>query len=297
MTNKERNAKFAKARQAAARRMTAIQRDTMGELRRLLGQADRDIAALLAGQPSDFALWQLTGIRKSIARAMADLGDGLAGAGGTGMGKSWTAGIELVDRPLEAGGIRLAGLAPEIDTAQLVAMRSFMTDRMRDVGVKIAGRINSEIGLVAIGAKTPFEAIEAVAGLIEGGTGRATTIVRTELGRAFSVAGQARMEQASALLPGLKKQWRRSGKTHSREAHDLADGQVVGVDEPFTINGASLMFPRDPAGPAQETINCGCTTLPFMESWEVAQPGRHPFSDDEVRLNPKKRDLADALDG
>jgi hypothetical protein len=103
------------------------------------------------------------------------------------------------------------------------------------------------------------------------------------------------MDQASGLLPGLKKQWRRSGKIHSRRAHDLADGQTVGIDESFVVKGVALRFPRDPAGPARETINCGCTMLPLMESWDVAQPGRQPFSDQEVRLNPVKRDLADAL--
>lgn len=85
------------------------------------------------------------------------------------------------------------------------------------------------------------------------------------------------------------------GKTHSREAHDLADGRVVGVDELFIVNGVSLKFPRDPAGPPGETINCGCTTLPYMESWEMSQPGRHPFSDEELRLNPRKRDLGASL--
>ena len=38
---------------------------------------------------------------------------------------------------------------------------------------------------------------------------RALTLIRTELGRAYSLAGQQRMEQAAEVLPGLRKQWRR----------------------------------------------------------------------------------------
>jgi hypothetical protein len=30
------------------------------------------------------------------------------------------------------------------------------------------------------------------------------------------------------------------------------------MDEPFTVGGASLMYPGDPAGPAEEVINCRC---------------------------------------
>ncbi len=51
------------------------------------------------------------------------------------------------------------------------------------------------------------------------------------------------------MLPGLRKRWRHSGKIHSRLTHDVADGQVQPVDEPFRVSGGRLMFPRDPAGP------------------------------------------------
>ncbi len=52
------------------------------------------------------------------------------------------------------------------------------------------------------------------------------------------------------------------------------------------------MHPHDPKAPASETINCGCVALPYMDSWSVATPGRKPFSEEELRLNPTKRDMA-----
>ena len=52
------------------------------------------------------------------------------------------------------------------------------------------------------------------------------------------------------------------------------DGQLRDPDKPFSAAGASLMFPRDTSGPAAETVNCGCQSLPWMESWEVQHPGR-----------------------
>jgi hypothetical protein len=127
------------------------------------------------------------------------------------------------------------------------------------------------------------------------GRGRALTIVRTELGRAYSVAGQQRFDQAREVLPGLQKQWRRSGKIHSRASHDRADGQVRPVDQPFDVAGVQLRFPRDPRGPAKETINCGCTSLPFMASWEVATPGRLPFTPTELAARPSRATLEPLL--
>ena len=98
-------------------------------------------------------------------------------------------------------------------------------------------------------------AVAAVQRITGSGRSRALTVARTEIGRAYSVAGQARMAQAMEELPGLRKQWRRSGKIHSRLTHDLADGQVQPVDEPFRVSGRRIMFPRDPAAPPSETIN------------------------------------------
>ena len=176
-------------------------------------------------------------------------------------------------------------------------MREFLTTKMRGVGTAMADRINTELGLAVIGSQGFAGAVAAVQRITGSGRSRALTVARTELGRAYSVAGQARMAQAGEELPGLRKQWRRSGKIHSRLTHDLADGQVRPVDEPFRVSGRRIMFPRDPAAPPGETINCGCQSLPWMEEWDVLTPGRREYSARELALDPRKRDLAGALAG
>ncbi|TAK47017.1 MAG: hypothetical protein EPO23_13105, partial [Xanthobacteraceae bacterium] len=179
-------------------------------------------------------------------------------------------------------GIRVAAALPHLDTRQLTAMRAFMTDRIKDIGLAAANKINAELGLVVIGAQTPSDAIGSLTRILgEPSRARATTIVRTELARTFAVAAQERLAQQAALVPGLKKQWRRSGKLHPRPHHDLADGQVRDVGEPFVLNPlgglqVKLMFPHDPAAPAGETINCGCISLPWKADWKMATPGRAP---------------------
>jgi hypothetical protein len=280
MTDAERRRLFDAARAAAVRGNTALQRDTRDEIVRLLRQAASEIRTTLAGQPTDYQLWSLPRLAAEIRRTLDDFGDRAGAQISDAAGQAWSLGEDLATKPLEAAGINLGATA--IDTVQLQAMRSFMVDRIQDIGLDAANRIGAELGLVAIGAKAPSDAITGITGILgESSRSRATTIVRTELGRAFSAAAQAHMQADAEKLPGLQKQWRRSGKIHSRLHHDLADGQIVDVDQPFVVrplgkSPVELMFPRDPAAPASETINCGCVSIPFMSSWQVAHPGRKP---------------------
>lgn len=292
MTPRERERLFRRARLDVLKLRTDIQRGSANELNKLLRTALADIRGILAAQPSDYQRWYLPQLKQSIERAIAEFERGASSRLGTAAGRAWEAGQQLIELPLEAGGIRVGAMLPTVDTRQLQAMRAFMVDRIKDISASVANRIGGELGLVVIGAQSPGDAIGRIAGLVEGGRGRAITIVRTEVGRTFSTAANERMRQASEALPGLKKQWRRSGKIHSRLHHDSIDGQIKNIDEPFVLgNGVRIMYPRDPAAPPAETINCGCESLPYMESWDVQTPGRKAFSDDELALSPTKRAL------
>jgi hypothetical protein len=57
------------------------------------------------------------------------------------------------------------------------------------------------------------------------------------------------------------------------------------------VGGVKLMYPRDPAGPPGEAINCGCASLPYMASWDMSIPGRKPFSEEELARSATKRAL------
>jgi uncharacterized protein with gpF-like domain len=50
-----------------------------------------------------------------------------------------------------------------------------------------------------------------------------------------------------------------------RIAHILADGQIRQADEPFDVGGEELMYPRDPGGTPENTINCHCLVLPYID--------------------------------
>lgn len=274
---------------------TQLLRGTAGEITGLLKSALEEIKTILASQPSDYQRWQLPQLKRSIESVMQEVERDGGRAIADGARQAFGIGQQLIDEPIAAGGVQIAAVLPELDTRQLMAMRTFMVDRIADISATTQRRIAGELGLVTIGAQSPADAIGRIADMIEGGRTRAIGIVRTEVGRAFSTAAHERLTQASDELPGLQKQWRRSGKIHSRLHHDSIDGQIKDVDEPFVLgNGVKIMYPRDPAAPVGETINCGCESLPYMKTWEVKNPGRVPFTDRELQLSQTKRDLHDA---
>lgn len=88
---------------------------------------------------------------------------------------------------------------------------------------------------------------------------RAETIARTEVGSAQNF-GRANEMQAQ----GVEQRMWICAFLNSREEHMAAHGQTVGVDEPFDVGGEPLMYPQDPDGSPENTINCQCSVAPVL---------------------------------
>ena len=86
---------------------------------------------------------------------------------------------------------------------------------------------------------------------------RARTIARTET-HASAMAANDGAARATGLA--VVRQWVSARDANTRDSHLLTDGQTRGMDEPFDVNGKSLMRPGDPDGPPEEIINCRCVT-------------------------------------
>lgn len=292
MTEREKQLAFEREQRRLLRAQIELLRNTQAEIERLMTVALDRVRVILSAMPTDYQQWQLPQAEREIQRALDTFRSQASAAASIASSQSWDAGKSLVDGPLQAAGFNVAGVAPLLTQNQLQALKSFLTDRIRDVSADAVNRVNTQLGLVTIGVQTPFEATKAVAGILQDQSlGRATTIVRTELGRAFSVASQARLEQAAQVVP-MDKVWRRSGKVHQRWGHAIADGQRVAHDEPFQIIAKTgeiveLMFPRDPKGPPGETINCGCVSIPKVRGWGATTPDKVPFAQSELDGNPE----------
>lgn len=90
------------------------------------------------------------------------------------------------------------------------------------------------------------------------GFNNAMRITRTEGGRIQSEATFEAMNEAKKMGAEVAKRWDAALDSRTRESHARVDGEVRELDEPFS-NG--LMYPRDPAGRAEEVINCRCALL------------------------------------
>lgn len=255
------------AREALKNR-TRLINDTNAEIARLLQLAADEVAGILARQPSEYQNWYLPQLQAQIKAALTRWGDEAAATAEQGQRDAWRGGMSLVDNVLDAAEIRIT--LPVIDDTALRAMTSFLTEKIKGITLEAANTINSDLGLVMIGAKTPFEAVQSVqATLKESTRKRATMIVRTELAGAYSTANQARMLQSAQHVEGLQKKWVKSGKVHPRMNHVLTHGQIRDVDKPFDLpNGVQMMHPHDPRAPAGEKINCGCVAVPVLPKWK-----------------------------
>lgn len=98
------------------------------------------------------------------------------------------------------------------------------------------------------------------------GASRARTVARTENGIAWSVGRHQQMLEASVMA----ESWITARDPRVRSSHLTMEGQCRPIEEPFTTGaGHLLMHPLDPAGPAEEVINCRCTTLPVPRGCEA----------------------------
>lgn len=295
VTDEERRKLFEEEVRRQLRRLPRLQAETAREIIARLQEAERRIVSSLANSPSEFEAWRLKQLQAEVRQVLASAETAIAASLDGGLVKSWGAGIDLIDLPLAAASLRVASVA--VPDRVLAAMRSFVTDRIKDLSTTLVNKVNGELAQALIGTQSPW----ATAGKIKdhlrsGGMKRALVITRTEMGRAYSVAAQARSEQAVERLPGLKKQWRKSGKKHPRITHELADGQIRAVAEPYLVGGAKLMHPKDPSGPAKETVNCGCTSLPYMAHWNVSHPLDRPMTPEEANATAARRRSRDVRD-
>jgi uncharacterized protein with gpF-like domain len=87
---------------------------------------------------------------------------------------------------------------------------------------------------------------------------RSTVIARTEVISSSNWSSNVAAEGSGLTL---NKIWLATEDSKTRPAHSAADGQKVGMNEPFVVDGESLQYPGDPAGSASNVVSCRCTQI------------------------------------
>lgn len=89
--------------------------------------------------------------------------------------------------------------------------------------------------------------------------GRVNSIADTTVVGGWSL-GQLDAAFQAANVTGAQavRTWTATLDAHTRPEHAAADGQQVGLSEPFDVGGEQLMYPGSPDGSPGNTINCRC---------------------------------------
>ncbi len=185
-------------------------------------------------------------------------------------------GAQSVVEPLAAVGVRGAFFQP--NTALLNTLLDFSAQLVKGIADNTRTALDQQVRLAALGQKSTTQAmkditqalgVEANAGIwkkrhdpVKGIAARAETILRTELQRAFNLSTFSQQQASAERIPGLTKSWVATADTRTRESHLRAHMRYkdnpIPINEPFIVGGHKLMYPNDPNGPPEETINCRC---------------------------------------
>lgn len=115
---------------------------------------------------------------------------------------------------------------------------------------------------------------------------KAIRIVRTENTRIQGRAKQASMEYSESLGIQMKKRWVSALDRRTRSAHQDLDGQTVGIDEKFTVNGHEADGPGG-FGIASEDINCRCKVITIVEDYEPTTRRATVYDDEGNKTGTK----------
>lgn len=75
-------------------------------------------------------------------------------------------------------------------------------------------------------------------------------------------------KRADSMGIKMKQTWIATLDGRTRHEHRQLDGQTVGIDEPFTVDGYEIKFPGDPTAEGFLIWNCRCTTIAQIDGFE-----------------------------
>ena len=106
------------------------------------------------------------------------------------------------------------------------------------------------------------------------------TFARTAMTGAQNAGRQQQMEDAEEMGIKLKKRWVATLDDRTRDTHQKLDGDEVDVDEPFKVDGMTIMYPGDPSAEAELVFNCRCTMIQVLDGSE-RKSVRRAYTEDE----------------
>jgi hypothetical protein len=262
---KKRDAQILSGAEAVDRLLQEVRKQILGELATASGYSALQMKSMLQSIESYFSDFE-SGANREVA------------AGISGMWESGASMLPEIGAATGESGVYF-GMG-HISNDLIDTLKEFSFGRIRSVATDAYTKIKGELTLGLLGQKSPQQIAAEIAGRLDSPSifktiaERSEVITQTEMGRAFSIATEKSIESAQQTLPQLMRMWIHGGHPKApRQVHLLMHGQVRKVGNPFyqTPAGEPVLYPRDPNAPIKEVIRCGCTHVPYMESWGGAQ--------------------------
>lgn len=107
---------------------------------------------------------------------------------------------------------------------------------------------------------------------------------RTAVTGAQNAGRKERLVEAEEMGVEVKKQWIATHDQRVRDTHAYLDGQVVGVNEPFTVDGMEIDYPGDPLAPPELAYNCRCTLAYIYPKYQKQKRWEDQTTGEELPL-------------
>ena len=258
---------------------TALTPEARIRIVRLLGEANREILADIArSNPDSYNAARLQALKAQVDRVLEEFSRQASSQVGAIEQTSYEQAALGVDRTVAAGTGTVL-VQPVIDRAALQVVQGYTADLIGGLTHDMSAKINAAIQRAFLGGSTLQQLVGQIGTQLEGGTfsglfsqvgERAMSIATNEIMRVHSLASVARIDDLATRHEGLMKRWKHIPVARvPRIGHLLADGQICKPDEPFTVEGEELMYPRDPSGSAENTINCHCLVQPYLAAEQL----------------------------
>ena len=253
--------------------------EAVAAIEKLLEQANVEVLGKLATlDPGSYSSAQLNNLKRDIARAMEVFRVKATQTVNDMQASAYTMAANDISIAVGAWlGTTASYAALNLNTLRIA--QAYTADLVSGLSAEATTKLNAVLQRAFLGGQTLPEIIAQVGKAISGDKfsgifdeigDRAFKVATNEIMRVHSIAGQARMKDLATRNSKIKKQWVHLPAARvPRITHLLADGQIVGVDEPFTVGIEQLMFPRDPNGSASNTINCHCISIPYIDDEDL----------------------------
>ena len=198
-------------------------------------------------------------------------------AGGSHLIADWQ------DSETGGGADDLADYDPDAEEDDANGLTAWIAANQNDLAQRLHDHLNDMlsnalIAALALGGLSLLGLSDAVNNLYDQWTGQsgdsnyAETLAGDWTAAGWNYGEWDAAQQASQTASGtdVTRTWNAVGDAHTRPAHAAADGQTVGLNEPFSVGGEDLMYPGDPSGSPRMVNGCRCWLTYALPSGETA---------------------------